>query len=151
MGNVIDSKLGGSGTSSHYSIIEDAKLASLPSNPSSLWSVKKVNFHNENKHSLLFEFNASKFVASSETNKKVPTRQLKLACNHIKVAAGLDFYSLSLDSFNLVYFKDAKKSTSSQHCQVFLLGGISIDQSHEPQVFANLRVHSVSPVLPVRA
>ena len=86
MGN-LDSKL------SPYYAIEDENNSSSTNSKlleelfqnnssfnSNLWTVKKANF-NENKNSILFEFNYSKH--SSEV-KKVSTKHLNLALNQIK-------------------------------------------------------------------
>lgn len=113
MGN-LDSKLSQAAHSHHhhsYSIIEESpsspqskstpavdnlgfRLAPPISTP--LWTVKKVNYQNEGKNSLLFEFNQGKFGASvttatneSNSSKKgsvtINTKYLKLAQNQIKV------------------------------------------------------------------
>lgn len=113
MGN-LDSKLSqGHSHSNHhyYSIIEEPSTPPPPSAKSSsgssnldvklgfrfgappvppLWNVKKVNYQNEGKNSLLFEFNNPKYGPSAasgagDSKKLLPSRHLKLAQNQIKV------------------------------------------------------------------
>ena len=66
--------------SSNSKSLEESFLSNNSFNPS-LWIVKKVNF-NENKNSILFEFNYAKFVNDA---KKVSTKHVQLALNQIKV------------------------------------------------------------------
>lgn len=89
MGN-LDSKF-----TPYYSIIDENKSDSSILSKSSndfqlndlqnglnLWTIKKANFNNVHKNSLLYEFNYSKYTLEA---KKVSTKHLKLALNQIKV------------------------------------------------------------------
>jgi hypothetical protein len=90
MGN-LDSKL-----SPYYAIVDETTNNSSSPNfksieeiflnnnsyVSTIWTVKKANF-NENKNSILYEFNYSKF--SNSDKKLTSNKQLNLALNQIRV------------------------------------------------------------------
>ena len=93
MGN-FDSKL-----TPYYAIIDENQNTSADGTPnfrtideifnlnnnslaSTIWTVKKANF-NENKNSVLYEFNYSKFASTND--KKPSPKHLSLALNQIRV------------------------------------------------------------------
>lgn len=105
MGN-LDSKLNQTHNHQYYSIIEEPKTSNpvistsntsvldtlgFHLNPPSppLWIVKKVNYQNEGKNSLLFDFNHGKFGQHVSSDKNKPNRHLKLAQNQIKMLKGI--------------------------------------------------------------
>jgi hypothetical protein len=67
-------------TSTNSKSFEETFLSNSSFN-SSLWSVKKANF-NDNKNSILFEFNYAKHTCEA---KKVSLKHISLALNQIKV------------------------------------------------------------------
>jgi hypothetical protein len=75
-------------TSTNSKSLEETFLSNSSFN-SSLWSVKKANF-NDNKNSILFEFNYAK---NTNEAKKVSLKHINLALNQIKVRFGLFYIS----------------------------------------------------------
>lgn len=71
--------------SGHFNLDQLGFRLAAPSPP--LWTVKRVNYQNEGKNSLLFEFNHGKLAAA--TSGANSNRHLKLAQNQIKMLKGI--------------------------------------------------------------
>lgn len=70
--------------SGHFNLDQLGFRLAAPSPP--LWTVKRVNYQNEGKNSLLFEFNHGKLAVTSGGSSN---RHLKLAQNQIKMLKGI--------------------------------------------------------------